>query len=170
MSELRKFSQFHILKLLFPSICYWYLRYFVSETCISSGFKFNLHTYTINAVSFLLLKVCAINDSILIKHSHWENICVFFMRANSDFFLLAFSHSKIAIFRSIFCWFFRYSVGTNDMLVGLQALHVPTNFQMYRQNAEKSIMGGKHSCYSYTANLFSFFFIKTNYYGADQQY
>ena len=38
------------------------------------------------------------------------------------------------IFLSMFGWYFRYFVGTNDMLVGL---HVPTNFQMYRQNSEK---------------------------------
>ena len=31
-SELRKFSHFHMLKLLFPSIFCWYFRYFVSET------------------------------------------------------------------------------------------------------------------------------------------
>ena len=31
-SELRKCSHFHMLKLLFPSICCWYFRYFVSET------------------------------------------------------------------------------------------------------------------------------------------
>ena len=33
----------------------------------------------------------------------------------------------------------RYFVGTNDMLVGLL---VPTNFQMYRQNSEKALLGG----------------------------
>ena len=34
------------------------------------------------------------------------------------------------LFLSIFCRYSRYSVGTNDMLVGL---HVPTNFLIYRQ-------------------------------------
>ena len=34
------------------------------------------------------------------------------------------------LFLSIFCRYIRYFVGTNDMLVGL---HVPTNFQIYRQ-------------------------------------
>ena len=44
------------------------------------------------------------------------------------------------LFLSIFCWYFRYFVGTNDMLVGL---HVATNFEMYRQNSEKaSFFGG----------------------------
>ena len=43
------------------------------------------------------------------------------------------------LFLSIFYWYFRYFVGTNDMLVGL---HVPTNFQMYRQNSEKALLGG----------------------------
>ena len=38
------------------------------------------------------------------------------------------------LFLSIFCWYFRNFVGTNDILVGL---HVPTDFQMYRQNSEK---------------------------------
>ena len=42
-------------------------------------------------------------------------------------------------FLSIFCWYFSYLIGTNDMLVGL---HVPTNFQMYRQNSEKALWGG----------------------------
>ena len=34
-SELRKFSNFNILKLLLPSIFCWYFRYFVSETYIN---------------------------------------------------------------------------------------------------------------------------------------
>ena len=38
------------------------------------------------------------------------------------------------LFLSTFCRYIRHFVGTNDMLVGL---HVPTNFQMYRQNSEK---------------------------------
>ena len=42
------------------------------------------------------------------------------------------------LFLSIFCRYIRYFVGTNDMLVGL---HVPTNFQMYRQKSEKALMG-----------------------------
>ena len=61
-SELRKFSYFHILKLLFPSIFCWYFRYFVS------GLKLHLHTYTINAVSFYYLWYALyINDSIPTK-------------------------------------------------------------------------------------------------------
>ena len=43
------------------------------------------------------------------------------------------------LFLSIFCRYIRYFVGTNDMLFGL---HVPTNFQMYRQNSEKALLGG----------------------------
>ena len=38
-SELRKFSHFHILKLLFPSIFCCYFRYFVSETHSFSGLQ-----------------------------------------------------------------------------------------------------------------------------------
>ena len=40
---------------------------------------------------------------------------------------------------SIFCRYIRYFVGTNDMLVGL---HVPTNFQTYRQKSGKALFGG----------------------------
>ena len=43
------------------------------------------------------------------------------------------------LFLSIFCWYFRYFVSTNDMLVGL---HVATNFEMYSTKLWKSIMGG----------------------------
>ena len=43
------------------------------------------------------------------------------------------------LFLSIFCRYIRCFVGTNDMLVGL---HVPTNFQMYRQKSEKTLLGG----------------------------
>ena len=42
------------------------------------------------------------------------------------------------LFLSICCWYIRYFVGTNDMLVGL---HVPINFQMYRQKSEKALLG-----------------------------
>ena len=42
------------------------------------------------------------------------------------------------LFLSIFCRYIRYFVGTNDMLVGL---HVPTNFQIYRQYSEKALLG-----------------------------
>ena len=52
--------------------------------------------------------------------------------------MLAFLHIKSVIFK-LFCWYFRYFVGANDMLVGL---HVPTNFQMHRQNSEKALWGG----------------------------
>ena len=41
------------------------------------------------------------------------------------------------LFLSIFCRYIRYFVGTNDMLVGL---HVPTNFQIYRQTLTLSKM------------------------------
>ena len=47
-------------------------------------------------------------------------------------------HVKKLLFLSIFCWYFRNFVGTNGILVGL---HVPTDFQMYRQNSEKALGG-----------------------------
>ena len=63
------------------------------------------------------------------------------MRASGASELRTFWHLYIlkVLFLSIFCWYFRYFVSTNDMLVGL---HVPTNFQMYRQNSEKALLGG----------------------------
>ena len=56
-----------------------------------------------------------------------------YMRASRTSELGNFLHFHILKlpFLSIFCWYFRCYVGTNDMLVGL---HVPTNFQLYRQN------------------------------------
>ena len=64
-----------------------------------------------------------------------------YMRASGASELRKFSYFYILklLFLSIFCRYFRYFVGTNDMLVGL---HVPTNFQMYRQNSEKTLFGG----------------------------
>ena len=63
------------------------------------------------------------------------------MRASGASELRNFWHFYILklLFLSIFCRYIRYFVGTNDMLVGL---HVPTNFQMYRQNSEKALLGG----------------------------
>ena len=67
------------------------------------------------------------------------------MRASGASELRKFSHFYILklLFLSIFCRYFRYFVGTSDMLVGL---HVPTNFQMYRQNSEKPLLGGGGNC------------------------
>ena len=64
-----------------------------------------------------------------------------YMQASGASELRVFWHFHILklLFLSIFCWHFRYFVGTNGMLIGL---HIPTHFQMYRQNSEKSIMGG----------------------------
>ena len=63
------------------------------------------------------------------------------MRASGASELRKFWHFHILklLFLSIFCRYIIYFVGTNEMLVGL---HVPTNFQMYRQNSEKSTIGG----------------------------
>ena len=63
-----------------------------------------------------------------------------YVRANGVSELRKCSHFYILKlpFLSIFCWYFRYFVGTNDMLVGL---HVATNFQMYRQNSETALLG-----------------------------
>ena len=92
-------------------------------------------TYIINAVpcSYLWYGVIYTNDSIPKKHWHWKNYI--FERAERAS-LGKFLHFYILklLFLSIFCWYFRYFVGTNDMLVGLH--HV------YRQNSEKAWGGG----------------------------
>ena len=64
-------------------------------------------------------------------------ICERTERASLICFLRIVNILKV-LFLSIFSWYFRYFVGTNDMLVGL---NVPTNFQMYRQNSEKHYGG-----------------------------
>ena len=84
-----------------------------------------------------------INDSIYRQNTTLRKSM--YMRANGASAFIKFRNdfyiSKLP-FLSIFCWYFRYFVGTNDMLVGL---HVATNFQMYRQNSEKllgALLGG----------------------------
>ena len=59
------------------------------------------------------------------------------IRRFSNFYILK------LLFLSIFCWYFRYFVGTNDMLVGL---YVPTKLR-------KSIGGGGHRVFSCLENV-----------------
>ena len=95
------------------------------------------YIYTINAVPCYYLWY-----GIIYKRQYTDKTLTLrksmYMRASE---LRKFSHFYIIklLFLSIFCWYFRYFVSTNDMLVGL---HVPTNFQMYRQNSEKALLGG----------------------------
>ena len=123
-SELRKFWNFYILKLLFPSIFCRYSRYFVGKmTCLSA--ILNVPTNFLIYRQTLTLSKCTC-------------MC---MRASGASELRKFWHFYILnlLFLSIFCRYIRYFVGTNDMLVGS---HVPTNFQMYRQKSEKALLGG----------------------------
>ena len=121
--ELRKVWHFHILKLLFLSIFCRYIRYFVGTNDMLVG----LHVPTnfqVYRQTLLTLSKCM------------------YMRASGASELRQFWHFHILklLFVSIFCRYIRYFVGTNDMLVGL---HVAINFQMYRQNSEKALLGGK---------------------------
>ena len=95
-SELRTFSHFHILKLLFPSIFCWYFRYFVSETYIFSGLQIH-HAYIYNQCS-----------SLLLAYLWCGAVCIY----ASERELRTFSHFHILklLFPSIFCWYFRYFV------------------------------------------------------------
>ena len=91
------------------------------------------HIY-FNAVSFYYLWYGAIHVGLYKRQYTNKTLTLreyMIMRARGTSELRKFSHFHILkrIFPSIFCWYFRYFVGTNDMLVGL---NVPTNFQMYR--------------------------------------
>ena len=100
------------------------------------------HAYIYNQCSSTVItygKALYINDSIPDKTLTLRKSM--YMRASRASELRKFSHFYILklLYLSIFCRYFGYFVGTNDMLVGL---HVPTNFQMYRQNSEKAFIGG----------------------------
>ena len=77
-------------------------------------------SYTYKQCSFHVITygmALYINDSYVYRqNTNIEKIYVY------NFYILN------LLFLSIFCWYFRYFVGTNDMLVGL---HVATNFEMY---------------------------------------
>ena len=136
-SELRNFSHFHVLKLLFLSIFCLYFRYLVGTNDMLVGLHvppkfrkimgggggelppsgyasgYNKRQYT--------------DKTLTLRES-------MYMWASGASELRNFFHFHILklLFLSIFCWYFRYSVGTNDMLVGL---NVPTKLR-------KSIIGG----------------------------
>ena len=132
------FLHFHILKLLFPSIFCWYFWYFISETYIFQvcPSQITICMIHISSMQFPVLTYMALyiytNESIptnywLWKKSMYMRVCgASEIRRFSNFYILK------LLFLSIFCWYFRYFVGTNDMLVGL---HVPTKLR-------KSIGGG----------------------------
>ena len=88
--------------------------------------------------------VLYINDSIYTDKTLTLRKCMC-MRASKASELRKFRYFYILklLFLSIFCRYIKYFVGTNDMLVGL---HVPTNFQMYRQKSEKALLGGGGNC------------------------
>ena len=139
--SLEKF-RVHILKLLFPPIFCCYFRHLVSETNLFSGLKLHqiLHTCLINAVSFYCLWHGAIysrqytDKTLTLRKS-------MYMRASGASLENCWHilHSKTAISFNICCWYIRYLVDTNDMLVGLTCTdkfpNVPTN-------SVKSLWGG----------------------------
>ena len=93
VSELGKFSHFHIKKLLFL-------------------------TYTINVFPFYYLWYGAINDSIpTTKNTNIEKIYEYASeRRERTWTFFSHFHIKKGLFLSIFCWSFRYFVGANDMI------------------------------------------------------
>ena len=111
--------------------------------CLRNIFIFRCEitsAYTINAVSFYCLWYGAIYKRYYTDKTLTLRKCLC-MRASGASELRKFWHFYILklLFLSIFYRYIRYFVGTNDMLVGL---HVPTNFQMYRQKSEKALLGG----------------------------
>ena len=89
-----------------------------------SGLKVHLHIHKINAVGYYLWY------GVVYKRQYTDKTLTLrksmYMRSNGASELRKCSHIYILklLFLSIFCWYFRYFVGTNDMLVGL---HVATN-------------------------------------------
>ena len=120
-SELRKFWHFYILKLLFLSIFCRYSRYFVGTNDMLVGLhvptNFLIYRQTLTLSKCMCMRASGASEFRKFWHFYILNLLVL----------------------SIFCRYIRYFVGTNDMLVGL---HVPTNFQMYRQNPKKHCWGG----------------------------
>ena len=93
-----------------------------------SKYLLHLHTlYTTNAVPRYYLWYGAINGNIS-THTNFAKIYLYASELSTFWHF----HVLKLLFLSLFCWYFRYFVVTNDMLVGL---HVPTDFQMYRQNS-----------------------------------
>ena len=137
-SELNFSWHFLIQKLLFPSIFLLVLQILCLRNIHVFNFRCQITSaYIYNQWSFLLLYYLwygAINDSIPETLTLRKCMCMRASERAKNFFYIL----KL-LFLSIFCRYIRYVVGTNDMFVGL---HVPTNFQMYRQNSEKALVGG----------------------------
>ena len=150
------FLHFHILKLLFPSIFCWYFWYFISETYIFqvcpsqiticmihiSSMQFPVLTY-----GMAIYKRKYTDKTLTLKKN--QCICEWAERARLGDFPI-FTFLKL-LFLSIFCWYFRYFVGTNDMLVGL---HVPTKLRksMGGGGAETSCIFVLGECTTNTGN------------------
>ena len=111
-SELRQFWHFYILKLLFLSIFCWYSRYFVGTNDMLVGLQVPTKILIYRQTLILSKCMCMRASGASELRKCWR------------FYILK------LLFLSIFCWYSRYFVGTNDTLVGL---HVPTNFLIYRQ-------------------------------------
>ena len=104
-----------------------------------TAFAFNIllvplivaETYIFSGLKLICICICAMykrqyTDKTL---TLWKSMYICERALN----FLPFLHTKSAISLNILLViYFRYFVGTNDMLVGL---HVPTNFQMYLQNS-----------------------------------
>ena len=138
-SELRKFSHsktaisFNILLALQTPLSQKHIHFQVSNyICI----------HTVQSMQFLLLLMHVWRYIFFLYTQYTDNTLTLrksvYMRASLE----NFSHFHILklLFLSIFCWYFRYFVARNDMLVGS---HVPTKFQMYRQ--KKALLGGEGS-------------------------
>ena len=149
-SELWKCLHFHILKLLFPSIFCWYFWYFISETYIFSGLKLQSESAWYIIISSMQFPVLTYGMA-LYKRQYTDKtltmIKSMYMRASGASELRKFSHFYILklLFLSIFCWYFRYFVGTNEMLVGL---HVPTKFRKSMREIAPLLPSGHANVYS----------------------
>ena len=117
-NELRKCSHFHILKLLFPLIFCWYYLILVSEIYmyIFSGLKLHLHTYIINAFSFIyyVWYGAMYKRTVYRQNTNIVKIYAYASGASgtSELRILCNFTYESAIPFSI-CWYFIYFVGDN---------------------------------------------------------
>ena len=130
-AQLRILLPLLILKLRFPST-FCLRNIYIFRSPIPSAYIYNKYSF----LSLLMAWHYKINDSMP-TNTNIEKIYVY----ASELRKILHFHIQKLLFLSIFCWYMYFSnfVGTNYILVGL---HVPTDFQMYRQNSENALLGG----------------------------
>ena len=123
-SELRQFTHLLILKL------YYFLQYFVgtSDTLCQKHVYFQVSDYTVQCIHIQSMQFPLITYGMAHKRQYVDKTLtlrksIFYMRVSGASELRKCVHFHILkLLFSIFCWYFRYFVGTNDILVGYACL------------------------------------------------